>query len=77
VKASRLADAFEDCPPTFHPEYLPPDKTPHCIDFLLFTGDSLKVENAHLIFAGKLPMKTGPDFASDHLGLAATLTAGG
>jgi endonuclease/exonuclease/phosphatase (EEP) superfamily protein YafD len=26
VKASRLADAFEDCPPTFHPEYLPTGK---------------------------------------------------
>ncbi|WP_112243887.1 endonuclease/exonuclease/phosphatase family protein [Kribbella monticola] len=77
VKGSRLADAFEDCPPTFHPEYLGLAQRAHCIDFLLFSGDSLRAEKAHLILADKVPMKHGAGFASDHLGLTATLATRG
>jgi endonuclease/exonuclease/phosphatase family metal-dependent hydrolase len=77
VKDSRLADAFENCPPTFHPEYLGHGQTAHCIDFLLFSRDSLRAEKAHLIFTDKVPMKNGADFASDHLGLTATLAISG
>jgi endonuclease/exonuclease/phosphatase family metal-dependent hydrolase len=76
LTASHLADAFDtNCPPTFHAEYLGPGKSPHCIDFLLFS-DTIKAENSRQILADKLPLPTGPDFASDHLGLAATLTVG-
>ncbi|TDU91705.1 endonuclease/exonuclease/phosphatase family metal-dependent hydrolase [Kribbella voronezhensis] len=73
VEKSRLADAFEDCPPTFHPEYLGPGQRAHCIDFLLFSRNSLRAEKAHLIFTDKVPMKNGAGFASDHLGLTATV----
>jgi endonuclease/exonuclease/phosphatase family metal-dependent hydrolase len=74
---SRLVDAFGgDCPPTFHPEYLGPGKSSHCIDFLMFSGETIEAEHARLIFTDKVPMASGPDFASDHLGLAATLTVG-
>ena len=35
-----LSDAFGGgCPPTFRGEYLPAGETPHCIDFILATGE--------------------------------------
>ncbi|QNE18078.1 endonuclease/exonuclease/phosphatase [Kribbella qitaiheensis] len=72
--SSQLADAFVDCPPTFHQEYLHPGKSSHCIDFLLFSAETIKSENARLIFTDKVPMAGGPEYASDHLGLTVTLT---
>ncbi|MEI8411476.1 MULTISPECIES: endonuclease/exonuclease/phosphatase family protein [unclassified Kribbella] len=57
-----LLDAFgHDCPPTFHPAYLEPGKSSHCIDFLLLSDPSITVETAELTF-------TSGDL-SDHLGL--------
>ncbi|RZT19728.1 endonuclease/exonuclease/phosphatase family metal-dependent hydrolase [Kribbella sp. VKM Ac-2569] len=61
---SRLADAFgDDCPPTFHQAYLPPDRSPHCIDFVLLSGPTLTVESTHL----------EDSYPSDHLGLIVRL----
>ncbi len=68
-----LGDAFEgNCPPTFRAEYLPPGKPPHCIDFIL-TADGVKAEDATLAFADKEPLRGGPGYVSDHVGLRATL----
>jgi endonuclease/exonuclease/phosphatase family metal-dependent hydrolase len=68
-----LADAFNGgCPPTFRAEYLPPDRTPRCIDFIL-TADGVKAEAATVIFAEKEPLPDGPGYVSDHVGLRASL----
>ena len=68
-----LADAFKgSCPATFRAEYLPPDKTPHCIDFIL-TSDGVEAEAATVVFAGKEPLPGGPGYVSDHVGLRAGL----
>ena len=68
-----LADAFEGrCPPTFRAEYLPAGKEPHCIDFIL-TATGIKAESAGVLFAGKVALLGGPGYASDHIGLYASL----
>ena len=68
-----LADAFNgSCPATFRTEYLPPGKTPHCIDFIL-TSDGVKAEAATVVFADKEPLPGGPGYVSDHVGLRASL----
>jgi len=67
---TRLVDAFGgQCPPTFHAHYLRPGRSPHCIDFILTAGSSIKVESADLMFTDKLPMPGGSAYVSDHLGL--------
>jgi endonuclease/exonuclease/phosphatase family metal-dependent hydrolase len=74
IHRTALIDAFgDDCPPTFHAAYLPPDKSPHCIDFLLLSDASITVESAVLTFTGKLPLPGGPDYLTDHLGLQVRL----
>ena len=76
VTEARLADAFKgDCPATFRAEYLPPGKTPHCIDFIL-TSDEVRAEAATVVFAGKEPLPGGPGYVSDHVGLRASLVLG-
>jgi endonuclease/exonuclease/phosphatase (EEP) superfamily protein YafD len=73
VTEARLADAFKgNCPATFRTEYLPPGKTPHCIDFIL-TSDGVEAEAATVVFAGKEPLPGGPGYVSDHVGLRASL----
>ncbi len=73
VTEAGLADAFRgNCPATFRAEYLPPGKTPHCIDFILTSG-RLKAEAATVVFAGKEPIPGGPGYVSDHVGLRASL----
>ncbi|WP_433008944.1 endonuclease/exonuclease/phosphatase family protein [Kribbella sp. CA-294648] len=70
---SGLRDTFNgECPPTFHPDYLPPGSTPHCIDFILAT-ESIQVDDAALLFTDKHPLSTGPTHLSDHIGLQARL----
>jgi endonuclease/exonuclease/phosphatase family metal-dependent hydrolase len=70
---SGLRDAFDDqCPPTFHAEYLPPDKTPHRIDFILATK-TIAIEETALLFTDKHPLPSGPAHLSDHIGLLAHL----
>jgi endonuclease/exonuclease/phosphatase family metal-dependent hydrolase len=60
LRNSRLTDAFgDDCPPTFHQAYLPPDSPPHCIDFALLSAPALIVESAEV----------DDSYPSDHLGL--------
>ncbi|TCC09995.1 endonuclease/exonuclease/phosphatase family protein [Kribbella soli] len=62
LRESRLTDAFgDDCPPTFHRAYLPPDRSPHCIDFVLLSGPT--VESAAV----------DDSYPSDHLGLTVRL----
>ncbi|MFI5956298.1 endonuclease/exonuclease/phosphatase family protein [Cryptosporangium sp. NPDC051539] len=51
---------------TYHPEFLPPGARGHRIDYLLTRGDATGPE---VLFAGKLSGL----WASDHLGLAATV----
>nr|WP_238355495.1 endonuclease/exonuclease/phosphatase family protein [Kribbella sandramycini] len=59
VRAVGLVDAFgADCPPTFHAAYLPPGRTPHCIDYAFVTS-SMTVDVARL----------NQSLPSDHLGL--------
>ena len=53
-------------------EYLPPGKTPHCIDFIL-AGAGVKPEAATVLFTGKVSLPGGPGYVSDHLGLYARL----
>jgi sphingomyelin phosphodiesterase 2 len=73
VTEAGLADAFAgNCPATFHAEYLPPGKAPHCIDFILTAG-GVKAEAATVVFADKLPLPGGPGYVSDHVGLRASL----
>jgi len=68
-----LADAFEGkCPPTFRAEYLPAGKEPHCIDFIL-TATGVKAESVGLLLTGKVELRGGPGYASDHIGLSANL----
>ena len=70
---TRLTDAFAGkCPPTFRAEYLPPGKAPHCIDFIL-TATGVKAESAGLLFTGQVALPGGPGYASDHIGLHASL----
>ena len=70
---TQLLDAFDGhCPPTFHSDYLGPGQSPHCIDFILVTPSSIKVESADLFFTDKQPMPGGPTYVSDHLGLCVT-----
>jgi endonuclease/exonuclease/phosphatase (EEP) superfamily protein YafD len=77
ITEARLADAFNgSCPATFHTEYLPSGKTPHCIDFILIS-DGVKAEAATVVFADKEPLPGGPGYISDHLGLRARLVLGG
>jgi hypothetical protein len=67
-----LVDAFgDDCPPTFHVEYLGPGRSSQCIDFILLAGPSIKVESADLMFTDRLPMSSGSAYVSDHVGLKA------
>lgn len=69
---TKLVDAFgNQCPATFHAEYLSPGKAPRCTDFLLLAGSSIKIESAELMFTAKVPMTIGPEYVSDHLGLRA------
>jgi sphingomyelin phosphodiesterase 2 len=73
MRRTGLADAFEgNCPATFHAEYLPAGKTPHCIDFIL-TAEGVKAEAAKMMFTGKKALPGGPDYVSDHIGLLARL----
>ena len=68
-----LADAFNgSCPATFRAEYLPPGKMPHCIDFIL-TSAGVGAEAATVVFADKEPLRGGPGYVSDHVGLRASL----
>lgn len=73
LASTGLADAFDDgCPATFRAEYLPPGKTPHCIDFIL-ASDRVNAEAAGVVFADKEPLPHGPGYVSDHVGLRADL----
>jgi Endonuclease/Exonuclease/phosphatase family len=68
-----LADAFGGkCPPTFRAEYLPPGKAPHCIDFIL-TATGVRAESVGLLLTGQVALPGGPGYASDHIGLYASL----
>ncbi|HZX03706.1 endonuclease/exonuclease/phosphatase family protein [Kribbella sp.] len=59
---SQLVDAFDDCPPTFHQAYLPPGRSPQCIDYVLLSGSAV-VESAEL----------DGGYPSDHLCLRVSL----
>jgi Endonuclease/Exonuclease/phosphatase family len=73
IAKTQLIDAYAGtCPPTFHAEFLPPDRPSHCIDFVLHTG-AVSVQSADLMFTGKLPMPGGPALVSDHVGLRVRL----
>jgi sphingomyelin phosphodiesterase 2 len=73
VAEAGLADAFKgSCPATFRAEYLPPGKTPNCIDFIL-TSDGVTAEAATVVFVGREPFRGGPGYVSDHIGLRASL----
>ena len=68
-----LADVFDGkCPPTFRAEYLPVGRRPCCIDFILTKGE-VKVSAADVVLAGEQPMRGGPGYVSDHVGLLARL----
>ena len=73
IRDSGLTDAFGDaCPPTFHQAFLGPGQTPHCIDYVLLSGQ-ITVESTDLTFTNKL----GETYASDHLGLQVRLNLDG
>jgi endonuclease/exonuclease/phosphatase family metal-dependent hydrolase len=73
IGRTMLADVFEGrCPPTFRAEYLPAGRLPCCIDFILTAGE-VKVSAADVVLAGEQPMRGGPGYVSDHVGLRARL----
>ena len=73
VDAAGLTDVFAgSCPPTFRAEYLPAGAEPHCIDFVL-TSREVTAEAATVLFGGKVQLRDGPGYASDHLGLSARI----
>jgi endonuclease/exonuclease/phosphatase family metal-dependent hydrolase len=70
LRDTRLIDAFgNDCPPTFHTAYLEPGQPSHCIDFVLLSDPSITIEAADLTFTDRQPMRAGPGYLTDHLGL--------
>ncbi|MFI5697571.1 endonuclease/exonuclease/phosphatase family protein [Kribbella sp. NPDC051586] len=72
-RRSGLRDAFDgQCPPTFHADYLPPGKTPHCIDFIL-VAEAIAVDETDVLFTGKHLLPSGSGYLSDHIGLLARL----
>jgi endonuclease/exonuclease/phosphatase family metal-dependent hydrolase len=73
IAKTGLIDTFDGrCPPTFHAEYLSPDRSPRCIDFIL-TTNSIQTAHAEVLFTDKQPLSGGPAYLSDHVGLGATL----
>lgn len=72
-----LRDTFgQQCPPTFHAEYLSGGREPQCIDFILASGP-LGVKHTELLLAEKVSMPGGAGFVSDHVGLRADLLVPG
>jgi sphingomyelin phosphodiesterase 2 len=70
-RRAALEDAFGGTyPVTFRPEFLPPGRTPRCIDFIL-CSQGLRATEPSLLFGAEQP---GGGFVSDHLGLSAHLT---
>ncbi|WP_170323506.1 endonuclease/exonuclease/phosphatase family protein [Cryptosporangium phraense] len=64
-------DPFAESDPiTYHPEFLPAGARGHRIDYVLTRGDATAAE---VLFAERLP---SVGWASDHLGLAATVLPG-
>jgi sphingomyelin phosphodiesterase 2 len=73
LQRSALRDAFDNqCPPTFHADYLSPGTTPHCIDFIL-VAEAIEVDETGLLFTDKRSLPGGPTYISDHIGLLARL----
>ena len=73
LEQAMLADVFEGrCPPTFRAAYLPAGRRSCCIDFIL-AGGEVKAATAEVVLAGEQPMRGGPGFVSDHVGLSARL----
>ncbi len=57
--------------PTFHQEYLPPQRSPHRIDFILLSP-SVAAHRTQALFQEPVPLKgRGQGHVSDHLGLQA------
>jgi endonuclease/exonuclease/phosphatase family metal-dependent hydrolase len=70
TEQAMLTDVFEGrCPPTFRAEYLPAGRRSCCIDFILTRGEV----TAEIVLASKQPMRRGPGYVSDHVGLSARL----
>ncbi|MGH3165892.1 MAG: endonuclease/exonuclease/phosphatase family protein [Trebonia sp.] len=68
-----LGDVFEGrCPPTFRAEYLPAGERPRCIDFILAAGE-VKAGSAEVLFPGRVALRGGAGYVSDHVGLCARL----
>lgn len=68
-----LDDAFEGRrPPTFRAEYLSSGARPRWIDFILTAGKDRAI-SAEVLLAGKQPLRRGPGYVSDHVGLCARL----
>jgi sphingomyelin phosphodiesterase 2 len=73
IADTALDDTFEgSCPATFRAEYLPAGETPHCIDFILTTGE-VKAEATEVLFTGKQALRGDVGYVSDHRGLLARL----
>ncbi|MGH7196979.1 MAG: endonuclease/exonuclease/phosphatase family protein [Candidatus Saccharimonadales bacterium] len=69
LEANALIDAFgEDNTPTFHSEYLRPDRKPHRIDHLLIRH-AKAVQNDHLFRDRVRLSNSRRSFISDHVGL--------
>jgi exonuclease III len=60
---------------TFRIELLPPGRTAHRIDYLLYRGDQGRylVREAAALFVDRLPVAGVPAFVSDHCGLLARI----
>jgi endonuclease/exonuclease/phosphatase family metal-dependent hydrolase len=73
IAATGLHDAFAGrCPPTFRADCLPAGEVPHCIDFVLVRGPIIAKQTATMLEA-PVELPGGPGYASDHLGLHASL----
>jgi hypothetical protein len=68
-----LADAFSGrCPATFHPEYLDPPESAHCIDFIV-VSPPIKAGITRVLFDSKQILRGRREYLSDHIGLYARL----
>ncbi|MGL5859196.1 MAG: endonuclease/exonuclease/phosphatase family protein [Angustibacter sp.] len=78
LAATGLSDPFASWdPPTFRSEYLPTDRTPHRIDFILTAG-SIAACEPRLVLKERIPLDSGRRqvHTSDHLGLQVSLASG-
>jgi endonuclease/exonuclease/phosphatase (EEP) superfamily protein YafD len=76
VNMANVQDIFGNCDtPTFHKEFLPPNASAHCIDYMFLRSANVwSTRKTDLLFQEKVILANGTrTYVSDHLGLFAHL----